>query len=80
MISDEDTSWEMAADILWNSLTKEQQLQLFYVVTNKLYVGEILDQGTYRHVLYSVFGFGPDAYIVGMNSGFLELHNKIVVD
>jgi hypothetical protein len=37
----------------------------------------MIDKGTYRYVLYDVFDFGPDAYSVGMECGYMDLHNAI---
>jgi hypothetical protein len=28
-------------------------------------------------VLYDVFGFGPDAYIIGMDCGYMSIHNLL---
>lgn len=64
----------------WNSLSKEQQLLAFCAVARRIYKGELEDRGTYRYVLYDVFGFGPEAYAIAQESGYLEIHNAIVVD
>lgn len=61
----------------WNSLTKEQQEMLFYVITSKLYNAEIVDKRSYRGVLYSEFGFDHSMYLVGMWSNFFDLHQHI---
>ena len=47
----------------WNSLTKEQQLMAFCAISRRIVDGEIKQKGTYRYVLYNVFGFGPEAYM-----------------
>lgn len=73
-------AYEQECDAWWSTLSKEQQLQAFYSVVKRIYQGEIVDQGSYRHVLYDVFGFGPEAYGVGMDCGYLSLHNAIEVD
>jgi hypothetical protein len=65
------------ADSFWNDLTYDQQLMAFYAVVSRIYKGEIEDKGTYRWVLYDVFGFGPDAYGLGMDCGYMSLHNSI---
>lgn len=61
----------------WNSLTKEQQLAAFCAVSRRIHQGEIVDRGTYRHVLYNVFGWGPEAYAPAQLAGYLEIHNAI---
>jgi len=62
----------------WNSLSKEDQLKVFCSVIRRLYQGELVDKGTYRHVLYSVFGFGKESYAQAQEAGFLAVHNAIV--
>jgi hypothetical protein len=61
----------------WNSLTKEQQLDAFCCVSRRIFEGEIKNKGSYRHVLYSVFGFGPEAYMLAQEAGYLAIHNSI---
>jgi hypothetical protein len=69
--------YEVDADTWWSNLSEEDKLLAFYSVCKRIYKGEVEDRGSYRHVLYSVFGFGPEAYSIGMECGFLELHNSI---
>ena len=61
----------------WNSLTKEQQLAAFCAVSRRIHQGELVDQGSYRHVLYNVFGWGPEAYAPAQLAGYLAIHNAI---
>lgn len=71
---------ENEQEAYWNSLTKEQQLDAFCAVARRIYQAEIVDQGTYRHALYSVFGFGPEAYLPAQCAGYLSIHNSIYPD
>jgi len=64
----------------WNSLTKEQQLAAFCAVSRRIHQGELVDKGTYRHVLYGVFGWGPEAYAPAQMAGYLDIHNSIVAE
>lgn len=64
----------------WNKLSKEEQLKAFYSVVKRICDGELKQKGSYRYILYDVFGFGPEAYGVGMQCGFLDLHNRIDTD
>ena len=66
------------AETHWNSLTKDEQLMAFYSVCKRIHKGDIEDGGTYRYVLYDTFGFGPEAYMIGMTSGYMAIHNSIV--
>jgi len=61
----------------WNSLTKEQQLDAFCAISRRIYRGEIEQQGSYRYVLYDVFGFGTEAYAQAQLAGYLAIHNSI---
>jgi hypothetical protein len=69
---------EKEYDEYWNSLDYEDQLAAFYSVVKRIYKGEIEEKGTYRYILYDVFDFGSEAYILGMECGYMYLHNAIV--
>lgn len=71
---------DAAADSFWNSLSYEDRCNAFHAVVSKIYQGEIRERGTYRYVLYNVFGFEPDMYVRGMDCGFMALHNSIMDD
>lgn len=71
---------EKDSEDYWNSLSKEDQLRAFCAVSRRIYQGEIVDHGSYRHVLYGVFGFGPEAYASAQMARYLEIHNAIVTD
>jgi hypothetical protein len=73
-------NYEQDANTWWDALSEEDRLLAFYSVCKRIHKGELEDQGSYRHVLYSVFGFGPEAYAIGMECGFLEIHNSIKVE
>lgn len=68
---------EKESEAYWNSLSKEDQLKAFCAVSRRIYKGEIEDRGTYRYVLYDVFGFGPEAYAPAQLAGYLTIHNSI---
>tara|TARA_B110000503_G_scaffold46526_1_gene75919 strand:- start:864 stop:1265 length:402 start_codon:yes stop_codon:yes gene_type:complete len=69
----ENTSW-------WDGLTETEREDAFYAVCKRLYQGEIEEHGSYRYVLYDVFGFGPGMYVQGMSCGFMGLHNSICIN
>lgn len=71
---------EKESEDFWNSLSKEDQLKAFCAISRRIYKGEIEDKGTYRYVLYDVFGFGPEAYAPAQLARYLEIHNAIVTD
>jgi len=65
------------ANEFWDKLDYDEKLLTFYAVTNRILQGELVDKGSYRHILYENFKFGPEAYVIGMNAGLLALHNAI---
>jgi hypothetical protein len=67
-------------DEWWNSMSKEDQMKAFYSVMKRLVDGELVQKGSYRYVLYEVFGFGSESYMLGMMCGYMELHNSIKRD
>ena len=72
------TAYEKQADDWWESLPMEQRELAFYSVVKRIYDGDIKQGGSYRYVLYDVFGFDPGMYGIGMDCGYMELHNSIV--
>jgi hypothetical protein len=69
--------FEAECEEYWNSLDYESQLKSFYSVVKRIHKGEFIDQGSYRYVLYEIFKFGPDAYVAGMDCGYMDIHNSI---
>lgn len=69
--------YDKETDEWWNSLSEDHRQAAFYSVVKRLVKGELRDRGTYRYVLYDVFGFDASSYVMGMNCGYLELHNCI---
>lgn len=72
--------YDIESEQYWDSLSYEDKLKAFYIVTKRIHKGDIIDNGSYRYVLYEVFGFDMDSYLVGMDSGYLNIHNNIVVN
>ena len=68
---------EKEQEDFWYSLTKEQQLLVFCAMSRRIVDGEIKQKGSYRYVLYNVFGFGPEAYMAAQCAGYLDIHNAI---
>lgn len=71
------TEYGKQADEYWHGLSPDQQLMAFYAVCKRIHTGDVLNKGSYRHVLYDVFGFDTDSYGVGMACGYLAIHNHI---
>jgi len=70
-------SYDEDAEDWWKELTYEDKLSAFYIVTKRIFKGDVVDRGSYRYVLYDVFGFDMDSYLVGMDSGYMEIHNAV---
>jgi len=68
---------EADQELFWTSLSKEDQLKAFCAVARRIFDGEIKQKGSYRYVLYQVFGFGPEAYAPAQDAGYLAIHNSI---
>ena len=68
---------EQEQEAYWNSLSKEDQLKCFCAVARRIHQGDIEEQGSYRYVLYDVFGFGAEAYAQAQMAGYLSIHNAI---
>lgn len=75
-----EKEYDEDAEDFWNSLSKDDQLKAFYSVVKRLHDGEIVKGGSYRYVLYDIFGFGLESYMIGHAAGYLELHNHILSD
>ena len=61
----------------YDSLGMDNQLLLFFYITNLIFENYFKDNGSYRGLLYDKFKFGPEAYSLGMDSGMFTLHNSI---
>ena len=69
--------YEQKAKEYYDSLGMDNQLLLFFYITNVIFENYFKDNGSYRGLLYNKFGFGPEAYSLGMDSGMFALHNSI---
>lgn len=77
VFQDWENEFQSKVDTTWDLLDKDTQLLLFCAVVKKLVQGELVDKGSYRYILYDVFGFGPESYVSAQSSGYIELHNSI---
>ena len=69
--------YEHDNDTWWDGLSETKREDAFYAVCKRLQKGELKERGSYRYVLYNVFGFDPGMYARGMDCGFMALHNAI---
>lgn len=61
---------------IWNNLCKDKQLKLFCFIVKNLYESELIENKSYRGILYDKFNFDLNSYGAALDSGFLELHNS----
>ena len=69
--------YEHDNDTWWNGLTETEREDAFYAVCKRIHKGDIVDNGSYRYVLYDTFGFDHGMYVDGMNCGYMAIHNAI---
>lgn len=77
IIKEEKQKQDKESQEYFESLSYEEQLKAFYHVCRIIWLGEIIERRTYRGVLYEMFKFGPDAYSLGMDCGFFDIHNNL---
>jgi hypothetical protein len=63
----------------FKSLSEDNQLLMFFHVTNTIFENYYTDKGSYRGLLYDKFGFSTDSYSLGMDSGMFALHNDLTI-
>ena len=61
----------------FESLDMDNQLIVFFHITNVIFKNYFNDNGSYRGLLYDKFNFGPESYSLGCDSGMFTLHNAI---
>lgn len=69
--------YSLKAKEYFKSLDMDDQLLVFFHITNVIFENYFNDIGSYRGLLYDKFGFGPEAYSLGCDSGMFTLHNSI---
>ena len=73
------TENEMSSEAFWDSLSYEDKCNAFQAVVSRIHKGELVEGRSYRGMLYDVFGFKEDMYDRGMDCGYMDLHNSIMV-
>lgn len=68
---------ELEQESYWSGLTPQQQLWAFCAVMRRVCEAELVENRSYRGVLYGKFGWGPEAYMPAQLAGFLSIHNAI---
>ena len=69
--------YKQKAKEYFQALDVDNQYLLFFHITNTIFENYFKDGGSYRGLLYDKFGFGPETYSLGLDSGMFALHNSI---
>jgi len=69
--------WVADMEEWWRNLPTDQQQWAFYNVCRRIYEGDVMQRRSYRGVLYDTFGWGPEAYALGMEARYMDLHNLL---
>lgn len=77
LMQESSAQYEKESNSWWEQLSDSEREYAFYSVVKRVHKAEVIDQGSYRHALYNVFGFDMSMYGVGMDAGYLSLHNLI---
>lgn len=77
IISESLDKIEQEQEDYWASLSKDDQLKAFCCVIRRIYQGELIDKGSYRHILYETFGFDLESYMQAQRAGYIEIHNLL---
>jgi len=64
-------------DAWWNELSEEEREKAFFAVVSRIRQAEVEERRSYRGSLYSVFGFQPSMYAMGIECGYFEIHNML---
>jgi hypothetical protein len=69
--------YEESVNDFWEGLSYEDKEKAFYHVCKNIHRGDVLEGRSYRGVLYDVFGFDQGSYAIGMECGYLTIHNLL---
>ena len=67
---------EQSAELM-NKLSEEDRERAFYAVCKRIHKSDIEKHGSYRYALYQIFGFDISMYGVGIDCGYIDIHNTI---
>lgn len=70
-------AYDAECDEFWSNLSYDEKLKAFHSVCKRIHKGDVVDKRSYRGVLYDVFKFDVDSYMVGMDCGYMSIHNYI---
>ena len=76
-IQESEDQYKKEVESFWDNLSYDDKLKAFFYVCSKIYKSDVEDQGSYRHCLYSCFSFYEDSYMIGMDAGYMSIHNLI---
>lgn len=68
---------EKEKNIKWENLNKEDQLDIFCTIINKINNAHKTGNCSFRDVLYNEFDFDESSYFEALESGFMDINNAI---
>jgi hypothetical protein len=69
--------YEESVNAFWEGLSYEEREQAFYHVCKNIHRGDVLERTSYRGVIYDIFGFDSGSYTIGMDCGYMDIHNML---
>lgn len=76
-LKEETDKYAMDNEKWWDNLSEEDREKAFYAVCKRIHKADYIKQGSYRYALYQVFGFDMSMYGVGMDCGYIDIHNTM---
>lgn len=67
-------------DDWWNNLSEANQQKAFFSVVKRLNEAECIEELSFLETLSDKFGFGPKSHYMGLQCGFMNLHNSIATE
>lgn len=71
-------TFEKESKDFYESLSYENKVKAIFHVVNMIYKNEYELNGTYRKLIYDLFGLDPDSYGILMDCGLLLIHNDLI--
>ena len=69
---------EAEVEAWWKALSQEERERAFYAVVSRIHRAELVENRSYRGVLYDVFNFEANMYATAMECGYMAIHNSLV--
>jgi len=61
----------------WDKLSIKEKENAFISICQLMCKGELDVQGSYRYIMHVIFGFEREMYDIGIDYGYMEIHNHL---